>query len=37
MQPHRFLPGFGFGGEYSGAVPMIVEKAPKEEHGFSAA
>jgi metabolite-proton symporter len=30
----RFLQGFGFGGEYSGAVLMIVEKAPKEKRGF---
>lgn len=30
----RFLQGFGFGGEYSGAVLMIAEHAPPEKRGF---
>jgi metabolite-proton symporter len=32
----RFLQGFGFGGEYSGAVLMITEHAPPEKRGFYA-
>ncbi|MGH3657518.1 MAG: MFS transporter, partial [Micromonosporaceae bacterium] len=30
----RFLQGFGFGGEYSGAVLMIAEHAPAAKRGF---
>lgn len=32
----RFLQGFGFGGEYSGAVLMIAEHAPKGRRGLYA-
>ena len=32
----RFLQGIGFGGEYSGAVLMILEHAPAEKRGFYA-
>ena len=32
----RFLQGFGYGGEYSGAVLMLAEHAPAEKRGFYA-
>ncbi|MEN0139630.1 MAG: MFS transporter [Rhodococcus sp. (in: high G+C Gram-positive bacteria)] len=32
----RFLQGFGYGGEYSGAVLMLAEHAPKNRRGFYA-
>lgn len=32
----RFLQGFGYGGEYSGAVLMLAEHAPPEKRGFYA-
>jgi len=32
----RFAQGFGFAGEYSGAVLMLVESAPAEKRGFYA-
>jgi metabolite-proton symporter len=32
----RFLQGFGYGGEYSGAVLMLAEHAPADKRGFYA-
>ncbi|WP_157803038.1 MFS transporter [Compostimonas suwonensis] len=32
----RFVQGFGFGGEYSGAVLMLMEHAPENRRGFYA-